>query len=67
MMKLNTWTRRYKMPKLNRHEITELVLEQIAQDMKNWDFTAIEELLQFVPLKNLKGFLPEEIVNAKLV
>ena len=55
------------MPKLNRHEITELVLEQIAQDMKNWDFTAIEELLQFVPLKNLIGFLPEEIVNAKLV
>jgi hypothetical protein len=67
MMKLNTWTRNCKMHKLNRHEITEIVLEQIAQDMKNWDFTAIEELLQFVPLENLIGFLPEEIVNAKLV
>jgi len=55
------------MNKLNRHEITEIVLEQIARDMENWDFTAIEELLQFVPLENLIGFLPEEIVNAELV
>ena len=46
--------------KLNRHEITEIVLEQIAQDMKNWDFTAIEELLQFVPRDKLIAYLPEE-------
>ena len=55
------------MYKLNRHEITEMVLEQIARDVRDGDFTAIEELLQFVPLENLIGFLPEEIVNAKLV
>ena len=46
---------------MNRHEITEMVLEQIARDVRNGDFTAIEELLKDVPLKTLKGYLPEEI------
>ena len=49
---------------MNRHEITEMVLEQIARDVRNGDFTAIEELLKDVPLKNLKGYLPEEMTNA---
>jgi hypothetical protein len=49
---------------MNRHEITEMVLEQIARDVRNGDFTAIEELLKDVPLKTLKGYLPEEMTNA---
>jgi hypothetical protein len=49
---------------MNRHEITEMVLEQIASDVGVGDFTAIEELLTFVPLENLKGYLPEEMTNA---
>ena len=49
---------------MNRHEITEMVLEQIARDVQDGDFTAIEELLKAVPLKNLKGYLPEEMPNA---
>ena len=49
---------------MSRQELVDLVLEQIAQDVKNADFTAIEELLTFVPLENLKGYLPEEMTNA---
>jgi hypothetical protein len=40
------------------------VLKQIEQDVANKDFTAIEELLQYVPADILKGFLPEEMQNA---
>jgi hypothetical protein len=36
------------------------VLAQIEQDVKNKDFTAIEELLQMIPEKNLISFLSEE-------
>jgi hypothetical protein len=35
------------------------VLKQIEQDVGNKDFTAIEELLQFVPEHILEGFLSE--------
>ena len=35
------------------------VLKQIEQDVGNQDFTAIEELLQFVPEDRLRAFLPE--------
>jgi len=35
------------------------VLKQIAEDVANKDYTAIEELLQLIPEKNLRAFLPE--------
>jgi hypothetical protein len=34
--------------------------DQIAEDLSNSDFTAIEELLKFVPRENLIAYLPEE-------
>ena len=40
-------------------DLIDLVIEQIIQDVKNADFTAIEELLSFVPEANLKSFLSE--------
>jgi hypothetical protein len=42
----------------------ELALEQIVKDVEAGDLSAIEELLKFVPEKNLIAFLPEEITNA---
>ena len=44
---------------MTREELVDLVLEQIAQDVANKDYTAIEELLHFVPESNLKSFLSE--------
>ena len=44
---------------MTRQELVELVLFQIEQDVGNRDFTAIEELLHFVPESNLKSFLSE--------
>lgn len=35
------------------------VLKQIAEDVANKDYTAIEELLKLVPEQNLRAFLPE--------
>jgi hypothetical protein len=42
-------------------DLMDLVLEQITQDVANKDFTAIEELLQFVPEANLRAFLSEAV------
>jgi hypothetical protein len=36
------------------------VLKQMEQDVGNKDFTAIEELLQYVPESVLEGFLSED-------
>jgi hypothetical protein len=44
---------------MTRDELIELVLDQIVQDVGNKDFTAIQELLNFVPETNLKSFLSE--------
>ena len=41
-------------------DLIDLVIEQIIQDVKNADYTAIQELLCYVPEANLKSFLPEE-------
>lgn len=41
------------------HDLIDLVIEQIIQDVKNADFTAIQELLLAVPEANLKAFLSE--------
>ena len=35
-------------------------LEQIQEDIKAQDLTAIEELLKSVPVENLQAFLSEE-------
>jgi hypothetical protein len=35
------------------------VIEQIKQDIHNSDYTAIEELLNFLPVKTLQSFLSE--------
>ena len=40
-------------------DLIDLVLDQIVQDVQNKDFTAIVELLNFVPETNLKSFLSE--------
>jgi hypothetical protein len=40
-------------------DLIDLVLDQIVQDVQNKDFTAIQELLNFVPETNLKSFLSE--------
>jgi hypothetical protein len=40
-------------------DLIDLVLDQIVQDVQNKDFTAIQELLAFVPETNLKSFLSE--------
>ena len=51
------------MPKL-----IDMVIEQIETDVKNQDFTAIEEflhtVLMYVPEKYLTNFLSEENQNA---
>jgi len=44
---------------LEDRDLIDLVLDQIVQDVQNKDFTAIEELLNFVPENNLKSFLSE--------
>ena len=35
------------------------VLKQVEQDVANQDFTALEELLQYVPENILEGFISE--------
>ena len=44
---------------MTREDLIDLVLDQIVQDVQNKDFTAIVELLGFVPETNLKSFLSE--------
>lgn len=39
--------------------LVDRVIKQIEQDVANKDFTAIEELLQFVPQDILEGFISE--------
>ena len=48
-------------------KLIDRVLEQIVEDVIIGDLTAIEELLAYCPVEALKQYLPEEIVNAKLV
>jgi len=44
---------------MTREELIDAVIEQIIQDVRNQDFTAIQELLCYVPDNNLKSFLSE--------
>ena len=43
--------------------IIEAVIEQIKKDFEMNDVTAIYELLESLPKKNLLGYLPEEIAG----
>lgn len=43
--------------------IIEAVIEQMRQDFEMDDVTAIYELLEFTPKKNLLGYLPEEVAD----
>ena len=45
--------------KLVDQKLIDDVLELIVEDVGRDDLTAIEELLKFVPLKNLEAFLKE--------
>ena len=41
-------------------ELIDKVLEQMKKDIEVGDLTAIDELLTFVPIRNLKGYLAED-------
>jgi len=44
---------------LENLKLTDLVLDQIQKDIASQNLTAIAELLTFVPVENLRGYLPE--------
>jgi hypothetical protein len=44
---------------MSKEDLIDLVIDQIIQDVKNADYTAIHELLLLVPETNLKSFLSE--------
>jgi hypothetical protein len=48
-----------KSPK-NKQDLIEKVVEQIKEDLHCGEVEALEELLTFVPVENLIGYLPEE-------
>jgi hypothetical protein len=39
--------------------LVDKVIEQIKEDVRLGDLTAVDELLKFVPEQNLKAYLPE--------
>ena len=43
-----------------KQELIDKCLEEIKKDVAKGDVTAIDELLKFVPTKNLQGYLPEK-------
>jgi hypothetical protein len=49
---------------MNDEQLIDALIEQIKQDVKNQDFTAIEELLWHCPRSALIAYLPEEKQNA---
>ena len=48
---------------MTKEELIDAVLTQILKDVHDGDLTAIEELLTFVPIENLIGYIPEETDN----
>jgi hypothetical protein len=44
---------------LENLKLTDRVLDQIQKDIASQNLTAIAELLTFVPVENLRGYLPE--------
>lgn len=49
-----------KMSDMDLHELIDLVIEQIKNDLALGDYTAIVELLLSAPRANLISYLPEE-------
>ena len=47
--------------KLTDTELFDQVIDQLRSDIEWRDFTAIEELLKFVPRENLIAFLKEDV------
>ena len=45
---------------MTKTELIDKVIQGIVYDIEMEDFTAISELLEFIPTENLKGYLPEE-------
>lgn len=43
-----------------RNHLIDIVMDQILEDLREGDHTAIEELLTYVPEVNLRAFLSEE-------
>ena len=46
---------------VDRQDLLDNVLNQIARDIEDRDFTAIEELIKKLPDTDLIAYLPEEI------
>ena len=44
-------------------ELIETVIDTIQVDLQNGDIEAVEELLRFVPVENLLGYLPEDVAE----
>ena len=44
----------------DKDKLIDRVLAQIAKDARIRDFTAIAELLEYVPVDILEGYLPED-------
>lgn len=42
------------------NELIDKVIERIKQDIKVGDVTVIDELLRYIPVDNLKGYLVED-------
>jgi len=49
-----------KLDEEQKQRIVDQCIEQIKQDLKYGDETAIDELLKFVPDEKLIGFLPDD-------
>jgi len=46
---------------MKKQKLKDMALVHILNDIKNKDLTVIDELLNFVPNKYLKGFLRHEV------
>ena len=44
---------------MNKQDLLDEVIDRIKHDLLNGDETAIDELLNFIPIQNLIWFLPE--------
>lgn len=51
-------------PDMEYIELVDRVLDQIVEDVRNGDLTAIQELLVYCEVNALKQYLPEEKQNA---
>lgn len=51
-------------PNMEYVNLVERVLDQIVEDVRNGDLTAIQELLVYCEVNAMKQYLPEEKQNA---